>query len=439
MINSKKKGFTIVELVIVIAVVAILAAVLIPTFSNLVKKANLANDQSMIRNMNTTLTTSAIIENDFKYAGDAIESLNKNGFTGKYNPYSANFHYGYDLKNNKMYLIDDNNEVIYPNNDAQVSDLWILWSNKASDKVVGATKYVSLVNIENGYYLIHFNDGANYTLDLNMHFVNAEEDLPNVTAINGVVIQGAKRGEGIVEMTIATVDDIVAGSTIENKVFNYSEDLRKKVEKTKNVTYKNCQFYHWVSEGAGIIASSLTFDGCVFIDADDYCFNIQGDSTSAYEGTLTVKNCTFTNCAKIFNIPLYVNGEENPGSIIITGNTFNYVTGSARATAQLMAQKTEASKANAERGYMSITISNNIFTGIATSQAGLFTLDETIVEYDDIDITHITFSNNTISNSIPVEKYIVNDNGKPDNDPSWPDYAIGAIKSALIEKLKASK
>ena len=293
--------------------------------------------------------------------------------------------------------------------------------------------------LENGYYLIHFNDGANYTLDLNMHFVNAEEDLPNVTAINGVVIQGAKRGEGIVEMTIATVDDIVAGSTIENKVFNYSEELRQKVETTKNVTYKNCQFYHWDSEGAGIIASSLTFDGCVFIDADDYCFNIQGDSTSAYEGTLTVKNCTFTNCAKIFNIPLYVNGEENPGSIIITGNTFNYVTGSARATAQLMAQKTEASKANATRGYMSITISDNIFTGIATSQAGLFTLDETIVEYDDIDITHITFSNNTISNSIPVEKYIVNDNGKPDNDPSWPDYAIGAIKNALIEKLKASK
>ena len=35
MINSRKKGFTIVELVIVIAVIAILAAVLISTFSSL--------------------------------------------------------------------------------------------------------------------------------------------------------------------------------------------------------------------------------------------------------------------------------------------------------------------------------------------------------------------------------------------------------------------
>ncbi len=38
--KMNKKGFTIVELVIVIAVIAILAAVLIPTFSGVIKKAN---------------------------------------------------------------------------------------------------------------------------------------------------------------------------------------------------------------------------------------------------------------------------------------------------------------------------------------------------------------------------------------------------------------
>ena len=37
--NKSKKAFTIVELVIVIAVIAVLAAVLIPTFSNITKKA----------------------------------------------------------------------------------------------------------------------------------------------------------------------------------------------------------------------------------------------------------------------------------------------------------------------------------------------------------------------------------------------------------------
>lgn len=38
--KMNKKGFTIVELTIVIAVIAILAAVLIPTFSSVVKNAN---------------------------------------------------------------------------------------------------------------------------------------------------------------------------------------------------------------------------------------------------------------------------------------------------------------------------------------------------------------------------------------------------------------
>ena len=43
--KSNKKGFTIVELVIVIAVIAILSAVLIPTFGGITEKAkNSARD-----------------------------------------------------------------------------------------------------------------------------------------------------------------------------------------------------------------------------------------------------------------------------------------------------------------------------------------------------------------------------------------------------------
>lgn len=47
--KSNKKGFTIVELVIVIAVIAILAAVLIPTFTNVIDKANESKDMQAAR------------------------------------------------------------------------------------------------------------------------------------------------------------------------------------------------------------------------------------------------------------------------------------------------------------------------------------------------------------------------------------------------------
>ncbi|HHT87284.1 MAG TPA: prepilin-type N-terminal cleavage/methylation domain-containing protein, partial [Clostridiales bacterium] len=52
--NAKKRAFTIVELIIVIAVIGILAAILIPAFSNIIAKANAKSALSDARN---TLTS----------------------------------------------------------------------------------------------------------------------------------------------------------------------------------------------------------------------------------------------------------------------------------------------------------------------------------------------------------------------------------------------
>ena len=51
--RKAKKGFTIIELVIVIAVIGILAAVLIPTFSNVIDKANATAAMENARNAYT--------------------------------------------------------------------------------------------------------------------------------------------------------------------------------------------------------------------------------------------------------------------------------------------------------------------------------------------------------------------------------------------------
>ena len=53
--NKKRSAFTIVELVIVIAVIAILSAVLIPTFGAIIKDANIAADQTAAATLTTEL------------------------------------------------------------------------------------------------------------------------------------------------------------------------------------------------------------------------------------------------------------------------------------------------------------------------------------------------------------------------------------------------
>ena len=81
-INKKtnKKGFTIVELVIVIAVIAILAAVLIPTFSSLVKTAQTSSDISLVKNLNTSLTTSEILDGKNVTFTDALNDVKEDGY-----------------------------------------------------------------------------------------------------------------------------------------------------------------------------------------------------------------------------------------------------------------------------------------------------------------------------------------------------------------------
>ncbi len=75
-----KKGFTIVELVIVIAVIAILAGVLIPTFTGLIRKANVSSDTQLVRNLNTALTTDAALNGKHETMQDVLDGVSEYGF-----------------------------------------------------------------------------------------------------------------------------------------------------------------------------------------------------------------------------------------------------------------------------------------------------------------------------------------------------------------------
>ena len=111
--KSNRKGFTIVELVIVIAVIAILAAVLIPTFTNLIKKANESSDTQAVRQMNTILSAEGAVEKNNIF--DVFDALHEAGLDAKnYKPLVNGTYFFWDDKADRVVYTDGEFNVIYP-------------------------------------------------------------------------------------------------------------------------------------------------------------------------------------------------------------------------------------------------------------------------------------------------------------------------------------
>lgn len=104
---KERKGFTLVELVIVIAVIAVLSAILIPTFATVIKNANVAKYQASIKSMNMILVERAVLEdNRESYTADEVKQiLTDNGFDLKGTP--DGYSIWYDRNVNNVYLLEN--------------------------------------------------------------------------------------------------------------------------------------------------------------------------------------------------------------------------------------------------------------------------------------------------------------------------------------------
>lgn len=113
--NTKKRGFTIVELVIVIAVIAILASVLIPTFTNVVNAAKRSNALQQARNAYTDYLAKYLVTSNGELpkdgvcikSGDFYFEVKDGQFTGDECGKAAD-------ATHKIYTIDEKGNLVAP-------------------------------------------------------------------------------------------------------------------------------------------------------------------------------------------------------------------------------------------------------------------------------------------------------------------------------------
>lgn len=147
--KNLKRGFTIVELVIAIAVIAILAALLIPTFVNVSKKAKEASDTTLAKNINTAL---AIAEAE-GYVPETMEevtyTLSRNGYKlENLNPTASGNVFVWNQTTNRVTYLASDKSVIYTGDSTSTSDLdsdyWLTVKSKSDmDNFAGLSYYLA--------------------------------------------------------------------------------------------------------------------------------------------------------------------------------------------------------------------------------------------------------------------------------------------------------
>ena len=262
---SKKRGFTIIELVIVIAVIAILAAVLIPTFANIIQKANVANDVALARNMNTILIADEATNGRSTDMYDVLIALEQGGFKlENLNPRADGNVFAWDKANNQIVYLDKKNP------DKPIFQAKEIGANKG-DLYITTRKAEVFADYPGYSYYFASDISGNITLDEGSCLDTGE------FALNGNVSVKTNKDVEI----HGTINGTITVDSTNGKITNYSV--------VKNVVIVNTAATSYHERGhveAMEIQNSLT--GKVVLENDAYVEKLTNNRTN---GTVESKGC----------------------------------------------------------------------------------------------------------------------------------------------------
>lgn len=261
---SKKRGFTIIELVIVIAVIAILAAVLIPTFANIIQKANVANDVALARNMNTILIADEATNGRSTDMYDVLIALEQGGFKlENLNPRADGNVFAWDKANNQIVYLDKNS-------DKPIFQAKEIGANKG-DLYITTRKAEVFADYPGYSYYFASDIKGDITLDEGSCLDTGE------FALNGNVIVNTKKDVEI----HGTINGTITVDSESGKITNYSV--------VKNVVIKNTAATSYHERGhVGAMEIKDSLAGKVVLENDAYVEKLTNNKTNG-----TVENNGF--------------------------------------------------------------------------------------------------------------------------------------------------
>jgi prepilin-type N-terminal cleavage/methylation domain-containing protein len=345
--RNNKKGFTIVELVIVIAVIAILAAVLIPTFSGIVKKAQLSSDQQAVRNMNIAIVASR----DLADINAVIDALAENGFNSKKAliPVSTGLAFYWNPEAKAVCLVkEEDKSVVFPDEGYTFADTWTNLEASVKYLDIAASDVATLEEA-----LVTGNDTIKLEADITLkNQVMIPADAKVTLDLNGKTITTEQVTGRSKYLDVAGELTIVNG-TIKARGIEVMDGGKLVIGKDAKVAVSNVDANGgaclWIYAGGEVVVDGGTFTATN--GNNDGNLETADPGVINNSGTITINDGTFTNsgdCYAIINndkATMTINGGNftgnrgvvaaQGGTVVINGGTFT-VTGESPIPAHVV-------------------------------------------------------------------------------------------------------
>lgn len=345
---NKKKGFTIVELVIVIAIIAILAAVLIPTFASLIRKANESADIQACRQMNTYLAVNEVTAD--KSILEVYKTLANGGMSAKdYHPLVSDRYFFWDSKLNRIVYTDAGYKVLFPEDSTAKQDNgWYSLTQEikeadyemktnGSDKSVEITSAGQLAKLSKDLETnkIQANDKLTITLKNNIDMMGASFHIDatesceiSLTADNTVTITG------LVNTSYADMElnNVGNETNYHNQVIKISKQFGNSKVTIKNITFKYMSLGNDKSSDVSLVSvpcgvsnstkNSVTLDNVHITDSTFMGTYRVAGFVAHTDAAVTMTNCSIENSTLTASVgavaPIF--------SMLTTQGTFTAVT-----------------------------------------------------------------------------------------------------------------